>query len=117
MPAINQKVIGELRALQNAGSPGFLAELIDLFLRESEVQIAKLRESFATRDAKTFERIAHTLKGGSGNLGAQAMSRLCADLQTIGHAADWPRAEAVLPSLEAEYQTVKAELESEKRRG
>jgi len=115
--AINQKVIGELRALQDAGSPGFLVELIDLFLRESETHLAKLRESFAARDAKTFERIAHTLKGGCGNLGAQAMSRLCADLQAVGHAADWPRAEAILPGLEAEFQTVKRELESEKRRG
>ena len=117
MPAINQKVIGELRALQNAGSPGFLAELIDLFLRETETQLVKLRESYASRDAKVFERIAHTLKGGCGNLGAQAMCRMCSDLQTIGHAADWPRAEALLPGLESEFQTVKIELESEKLRG
>ena len=117
MPAINQKVIGELRALQNAGSPGFLVELIDLFLREADGQLIKLRESYVARDAKVFERIAHTLKGGCGNLGAQAMSRICAELQTVGHAADWVRAEALLPGLEAEFKTVKMELESEKQRG
>jgi HPt (histidine-containing phosphotransfer) domain-containing protein len=117
VPAINQKVIEELRTLQNAGSPGFLVELIDLFLKEAEGQLARLRESFAARDARVFERIAHTLKGGCGNLGAQAMSRMCAELQTVGHAADWARAEVLLPGLEAEFKTVRTELESEKRRG
>ena len=114
--AINPKVIGDLRALQSAGSPGFLAELIDLFLKEAAVHVAKLRESLASKDARAFERSAHTLKGSCGNLGAQAMSRLCADLQTVGHAADWARAAELLPPLEEEFRAVCRELEAEKAR-
>jgi HPt (histidine-containing phosphotransfer) domain-containing protein len=114
--AINQKVIGELRALQD-GSPGFLAELIDLFLKEADVLVTKLRDSLAARDARLFERAAHTLKGSCGNLGAQAMSRICAELQTLGHEADWTRAAELMPGLEAEFGTVKIELETEKSRG
>jgi len=117
MPSINPKVIGDLRALQTGGSPGFLAELIDLFLTEADGHLLKLRESLAAKDARTFERSAHTLKGSSGNLGAQAMSRMCADLQALGHAADWIRTGAGLQELEQEYRAVKAELEVEKALG
>jgi len=114
--AINPKVIADLRALQSAGSPGFLAELIDLFLKEAGGHVAKLRESLATKDARTFERSAHTLKGSCGNLGAQAMSRICADLQTVGHEANWARAAELLPTLEEEFKAVTRELEVEKTR-
>jgi HPt (histidine-containing phosphotransfer) domain-containing protein len=109
--AINPKVIADLRAL---GSDTFLAELIDLFLKEAAVHLARLRESFGSKDARIFERAAHTLKGSCGNLGAQAMSRICADLQTVGHEANWTRAAEILPTLEEEFKAVTRELEAEK---
>jgi HPt (histidine-containing phosphotransfer) domain-containing protein len=114
--AINPKVIADLRALQSAGSPGFLAELIDLFLKEAAGHVAKLRETLHSKDARAFERAAHTLKGSCGNLGAQAMSRMCADLQTVGHDADWVRGAELLPAVEEEFKAVIRELEEEKTR-
>ncbi len=117
MASINPKSIDELRALESAGSPNFLAEIIDLFLREAAGLVEKLRAAVESRDAALFERSAHTLKGSCGNLGAQAMSRLCAELQAVGHAADWPRAAILLPDLEKEFAQVRAELEAEKGKG
>ena len=116
MAAINPKVIGELRALQNAGAPRFLTELIDLFLRDAATHVTRLREALAGKDARTLERTAHTLKGSCGNLGAQAMSRMCVDLLAAGHSADWARASELLPLLEEEFQAVTRELEEEKAR-
>ena len=113
--AINLKVIGELRALQGAGAPVVLAELIDLFLKDAAVHVSRLRESVASRDGRAFERTALALKGSCGNLGAQAMSRMCADLQALGHASDWARAGELLPGLEEEFREVSRELEAEKR--
>jgi HPt (histidine-containing phosphotransfer) domain-containing protein len=116
MGAINPKVISDLRSLQSAGSPDFLAEIIDLFLKEAGLHLAALHEALAARDARVFERSAHTLKGSCGNLGAQAMSRICSELQSLGHLADWTRAGELLPGLEEEFKAVKAELEAEKGR-
>ena len=116
MAAINPRVLEDLRTLQTPGAPSFLGELIDIFLREAEMHVGKLRSSLELKDAALFERSSHTLKGSCGNLGAQAMSRICADLQGIGHTADWTRAAAILPTLEAEYRAVKSELEAERRR-
>ena len=98
MSAINPRVLDDLRSLQTPGAPSFLGELIDLFLKEADGHLQKLRTAFEAKDAALFERSAHTLKGSCGNLGAQAMSRICADLQTIGHAADWTRAAEILPA-------------------
>jgi HPt (histidine-containing phosphotransfer) domain-containing protein len=117
VPAINARVIQDLRDLQAGGAPGFLIEIIDLFLKEAEIHLSKLRESLAAKDARVFERAAHTLKGSSGNLGALTMSKICSDLQTVGREANWPRAVEVLPALEAEYVTVKAELSAERAKG
>jgi len=111
--SLNPKVLAELRALE-VGSPGLLSELITLFLREAANHLAGLRTSFQERDARAFERGAHTLKGSSGNLGAQAMSRLCGDLQNVGRAADWDRAAELMSRLEEEFRTVKEDLERER---
>ena len=116
MTSLNQKVIEELRELEREGSPGFFAELIDLFLREGALHMARLRESLSARDARPFERSAHTLKGSCGNLGAQALSRICGELQEIGQTADWARAAEVFPRLEAEYRAVETELLTERDR-
>jgi HPt (histidine-containing phosphotransfer) domain-containing protein len=116
MSAINPRVLDDLRSLQTPGAPSFLGELIDIFLKEADGHLQKLKTAFQAKDAVLFERSAHTLKGSCGNLGAQAMSRICADLQSIGHAADWTRAATVFPQLEAEYVGVKAELEAERKK-
>lgn len=116
MASVNPRVISDLRALEGSGSPGFLAELIDLFLGEGEGLVGKLHDAQTAMDARAFERAAHTLKGSSGNLGAQAMSRICSDLQAAGQGADWTRAKELMAALDAEFAAVKTELEQEKNR-
>lgn len=111
---INRKVIQELRALESGGAPGFVSELIDLFLKEADRHLATLKTGLAGRDAPLFARAAHTLKGSSGNLGALEMSRICEELQSVERTKDWSRAAELLPRLEAEFQAAKSELEAEK---
>jgi HPt (histidine-containing phosphotransfer) domain-containing protein len=113
--ALNPKVIQELRSL-DAGAPGLLKELIDLFLREAGVHLAGLRTALEKRDARALERSAHTLKGSSGNLGAMAMARICGELQARGGSPDWDRIPGELSQLEEEFRKAKSELEAERER-
>lgn len=106
MTAINPRVIADLKALQ----PGLLGELIDAYLRDAGQQIAQLREAAGARNSKSLLRTAAALKGSSGNLGAQALSRICADLQPAAQSADWTRIGALLAGLDEEYRAVKSEL-------
>lgn len=116
MAAIDPTVIGELRALQTAGSPGFLQELIDIFLKEQAQHLARLRKAFQDRDASGLERVAHTMKGSCGNLGARALSKVCSELQGVARAADWTRAEAMVGQIERDSVVVETELRAEKAR-
>jgi len=113
MPAINPKVIGELRALQGVS----VVEIIDLFLQEAAAHLSVLHSTLAARDGQSLGRSAATLKGSCGNLGAQAMSRICVDLQTSGRSGKWDRAAELLKGLDEEFRAVRGELEAEKARG
>lgn len=117
MTTVNLQVIEELRALSPGPGSTFLAEIIDLFLSEGAAYLVRIRQGLETRDAPLMERAAHTLKGSSGNLGVQGMSRLCAELQTTGRAADWTQAGALVTAIEQEFARARIELEAEKAKG
>jgi HPt (histidine-containing phosphotransfer) domain-containing protein len=112
MAAIDPRVFGDLRALASAGSPGFLAELIDLYLAESRNLLAQIRTSLGARDPALLERAAHTLKGSSGNLGALTLARLSADLQTAAKSGRFEKAAELVRLIEAEHALACAELET-----
>jgi HPt (histidine-containing phosphotransfer) domain-containing protein len=116
MAVIDPRVISELRALQTVGSPTFLSELIDIFLREQAQHLARLRKAFEDRDAAVLERVAHTMKGSCGNLGAKDLSNICAELQGLARAVDWERAGAMVRQIESDSVAVEAELLAEKAR-
>ncbi len=63
-----------------------------------------------------MERIAHTLKGGSGSMGAERMSAICAELQDVGASGDLPSVPGLLNRLEEEFGRVRAALEAESAR-
>ena len=102
-----------LRELQEEGEPDILGELIKLFLSGVHPQLVALREALEGGHAHSVERIAHTLKGSSGNMGARRMSALCAQLQEVGASGDLSRAAGLLERLEAEFARVRPALEAE----
>jgi HPt (histidine-containing phosphotransfer) domain-containing protein len=88
-----------------------------MFLDDSSSRLAALREAVEGGDAKSVERIAHTLKGSSGNMGAKRMAKICAELQNDGTSGDLRRAAELLGRLEEEFGRVRPALETEAARG
>jgi HPt (histidine-containing phosphotransfer) domain-containing protein len=78
--------------------------------------IFELAETFFD-DAQTVERVAHTLKGSSGNLGAQRMAAPCGELQDAGVSGHLTHAPELLEELEVEFGRVRPALEAEIARG
>ncbi len=114
--ALDPRVLNDLRMIEAQGAPGFLAELIDVFFREFSRHLDGLRQAIQDRDAGTAERLAHTMKGSSGNLGALALSRVCAALQDAARASDWDTLRSLIPQVEAEYARAGRELQVERHR-
>ncbi len=113
---LEPSILAELRDLQKSTSPTFLAELIDLFFKQADDLIPKLRKALGDRDLDVFVRISHTLKGTCGSVGALRMTEMCARLNQMGRKGEWGAMEGPLSGLEAEYKLVHAALEAEKSR-
>jgi HPt (histidine-containing phosphotransfer) domain-containing protein len=102
-----------LRELQEEDEPDILAELGGLFLEDVPPQLEALREAIERGDASSVERVAHTLKGSSSNMGATRMATLCEELEDVGRSGDLSRAPVLIESLEAEFGRVREALEAE----
>jgi signal transduction histidine kinase/DNA-binding response OmpR family regulator len=85
---LDRSVLASLRELQEEGEPDILEELMGLFLSDAPPQLAALREAVEAGDARSVERVAHDLKGSSGNMGAVGIEAICAELEDIGNSED-----------------------------
>ena len=109
-PVLDHAVIEGLRDLQEDGDPDLLAELVEVFEADVPPRVAALRGALERGDAGTIERTAHTLKGGSANLGAAKMAGTARLLEEAGRAGDLSTAPALLERLDADFEEARAAL-------
>ena len=111
--ALDRDVIAGLRELQGDDETDIVSELAGMFLDDARTGIQSLEEAVEKGDAPAVERMAHMLKGSSGNMGARRMSRLCGRLEVAGASGDLSRAPQLLGALEAEFGRVDRALGAE----
>ncbi len=85
-----------------------VAELLQLYLANTPLMLAALRDAMAQQNAESLWQAAHTLKGSSINLGVEAITALCGALESSGQAGDIGDAEAIIQQLEMEFDYVKS---------
>ncbi len=107
-PAIDQRAIEALQELSTAGSNDFLREIITLYLQDTPVLMAKLDQALADRDLMTVSRLAHSIKGSSGNFGATQLAQLAQNLELAAPVGE--ATVAAVEKLKAEYARVAAAL-------
>ncbi|MGE0487133.1 MAG: response regulator [Gammaproteobacteria bacterium] len=88
---LDSAALARITALQREGSPDLLGHLIGLFLGNTARLMADVEEGMAAGDNDRVRRAVHTLKSSSANLGANGLSKLCAELES--HARDGRAAE------------------------
>jgi len=91
---LDSNVIAELRHIErSAGHSGLFSGCV----RRLEASVEGFRSAFADciarSDAKGASRVAHTLKGASRQLGAQALGDLFADIERCATAGDYLEAQ------------------------
>jgi two-component system sensor histidine kinase/response regulator len=111
---LDAAVLAGLRELREPGQPDPLAEVADLFLQDSPPRLAKIKQHYEEKDATLLERVAHSLKGSAGNLGARRLAGFCADIEKLAKTGNLDSAAKLVEQLGAEYQRVQAALEVEK---
>lgn len=110
-PALDAAMFGQLKELE-AGSPGFLKDLIRQFLEQAVKQLAIIRDLARAKDGDGLYRAAHLLKGSSGSLGALVLMDLLKRVEASGKSGAWPEVEGLLPRVDAEFARVKTALEA-----
>jgi HPt (histidine-containing phosphotransfer) domain-containing protein len=74
---VDLKMIESLRALEQAGEPGLLRELIDNFLERTPGRLAHLSALAAEGSAAALEAEVHAFGGSCGTLGLEQLRLLC----------------------------------------
>lgn len=114
MPAtIDLDAIAALRDL-NPEDPGFLRELIDVFLEDVPRRFDEIERALATQDAPLLTRAAHTIKGSGSNFGATGLTQVALQMEMQGKGAAFADAAASLPALKAEFDRVATALRQQR---
>src|SRR6266480_6170866 len=85
---------------QVGGDPRLLAEIAELFARESARHMSGLREAIQSGDPETFGSAVHTLRGMLRNVRATAAEQLAASLQSLDPQQHKEQAHATCELLE-----------------
>jgi HPt (histidine-containing phosphotransfer) domain-containing protein len=109
-PVLDPAVISGLRQLTPPGEPDVLAEVLRLFLDEVPPRIARLRNAWTSGNIEEMHRLAHSLKGSAGNIGASRLYDVCSRLDAMGKAGDIVAAATMVDALGVEYAKVESEI-------
>ena len=91
------------RALQRfSGDRPFLVEMSQEFTAGLPDRMVELRTALEAGNANDLSRLAHNLKGVSANFDAGPLSRLAAELETLGRQDDLDAAPELLAQIEKE---------------
>ena len=83
--SLDEEQFSQLQMLQDESNEGFLAEIITLYLEDTEGKLRSLREMLATQnvDHTELESIFHQLKGSSSSVGASEVAKLCVECRDL----------------------------------
>jgi len=106
--------LDSLRRLGELSGKPLLREIVESFLAEAPRRLARLKQALARGDADDLAFVAHSLKGSSGQIGAQRVAALSFELERKGSSADLTAAGVLLAELERELARVTPLLEEQK---
>jgi CheY-like chemotaxis protein len=109
---INHEVLQAFRQTMGANALLFLAQLISIYLEETPSLLQAMSTAVAQGDVGGMQQAAHTLKSSSASLGAITLSKLCEQLERLGHSQSTVGAQEIMAQVELEYEKVKVALQA-----
>ena len=86
------------------GDRGLLEEIATLFAEESAKNLREIHHAFDAGDSVLLERLAHTMKGASANIGAVRVSRAALALEQVSRTRKLTDAQSTIAALEREIE-------------
>jgi HPt (histidine-containing phosphotransfer) domain-containing protein len=94
-----------LRELEEDGND-IVLELIASFETDTADRLARLHESFVRRDASSVNAEAHSMRGSSRQMGAEALADLCQAMEAGAPRMNWPELECQAKQAEVCFAEV-----------
>ncbi len=116
MSVLDPEVVASLLELDD-GEGEMLDEIVGLFAEDGPGRLDAIAEAVRTGDGPGLRFAAHALKSSALNLGAQALARLCSDLEQTGAADRAAGREAEVEALRGLYAEALAALRAAGRGG
>ena len=107
---LNRQTLENIRALSRADGDALLERVILAFTGETPRQLAAMREAIAGADAEALRKVAHSLKSGSANVGADGLAQLCKEMEKLGRAGSTEGAATLLQQMQQAFLAVRESL-------
>jgi two-component system sensor histidine kinase/response regulator len=107
---INRHALDNIRALSRERGDALVEKVIHAFVDDTPQQLSSLRQAIAGSDAGSLRTTAHSLKSSSANVGAEALARLCKEMERLAQADRTDGAAGILSNMEQEFQAVRHSL-------
>lgn len=101
----------KLLALQKTTGRDFLSEIINLYINDTPKRLDGLRQALSDRDTSTAERLAHSMKGSSSNIGAPIVEKVAAELEDRLSNSSYEGADELFEQIKTESDRVCKALE------
>ncbi|HDL18134.1 MAG TPA: response regulator [Bacteroidetes bacterium] len=85
-----------------------LAEIITVYIEDFQNQQAKLKSAVKQGDHKLIERIAHTIKGASLNMGAVAIAEIASEIEKLGKEKTLDKVPSLLEQIDQNFRQFSA---------
>ncbi|NJL20336.1 MAG: response regulator [Leptolyngbyaceae cyanobacterium SM1_3_5] len=115
-PLLDPQVLQNLRSVEARGVPGFVRRMVETFIEVAPRLLSDINEAIAQFDSRALELAAHSLKSMSASLGANALAKLCQQLETLGETANLTEAESIATAVQQEFDRVQPALIQERDR-
>lgn len=110
-PVLDPAVIATLRQLSEPGGPDVVEEVFAIFLEETPKRLDDIDAAMEIGNPNQVHRLAHSLKGSAGNIGATAMFDACKALDDEARTGKADRLPALVAAVGAEFERVKVEIQ------
>ena len=82
-PVVDWPQLLEMRELQEPGEPDVVRDLIETFIADSTVRMARLEAALRAADLPTVQLEAHTLKGSAGLMFAEPLRHVAGEVEAM----------------------------------
>ena len=107
---LNRQALENIRALSCTDGDALLERVILAFTSETPRQLSAMRAAIAGADAEALRKVAHSLKSGSANVGADSLAQLCKEMEKLGRAGSTEGAAPLLLQMQQAFLTVRESL-------